>query len=90
MKKSKSLKVYMRHKTMMKCWDQCLRYLWEPFLILEKKKVLMLYDDNLFSLVSNLLSLRQMDLCLDLQFILKVDKKEHYVLLTRCWPSTWD
>ena len=53
-------------------------------------KVLMLYDDNLFSLVSNLLSLRQKDLCRDLQFISKVDRKEHYVLLTRCWPSTWD
>ena len=71
----------------MKCWDQCLRYLWEPFLVLKRKKVLILIR---FSLVSYLLSLRQKDLCRDLQFISKVDKKEHYVLLTRCWPSTWD
>ena len=71
----------------MKCWDQCLRYLWEPFLVLKRTKVLILIR---FSLVSYLLSLRQKDLCRDLQFISKVDKKEHYVFLTRCWASTWD
>ena len=32
----------------MKCWDQCLRYLWEPFLVLKRKKVLILIR---FSLV---------------------------------------
>ena len=43
--------------------------------------MLMVYNDNLFSLVPYLLSLRQKDLCRDLKFISRLRKKECCIYL---------